>query len=1217
MASVTVEVAQINLQHSRGATANFCRLASVLQTNIALIHEPWLFKDQVRGLGGLKGSLYYCRIGKPRACIWAGNGITSFPLPQLTCSDLVAISVQYRVGGRYKKAIFASAYLPYDPRVMPPTPELRRVINYCSNNNLDLIVGCDANSHHTVWGSTDINNRGVALLEYLGTTNLIVINQGVAPTFVTANRSEVIDITIASSGIAGKLGQWRVSSEESLSDHRLITFKIEADPPESLPKRNPRRTDWNCFHAQVSASIVVPRTVRTPEGIEQTVEHLNGCLTAAYQTACPTSSVPRTQNPPWWTRELEKLRSAARRKYRRVRHPRATPADWEEYRRSQNKYRKALASAKKKSWHKFVQGVQGPRPIATLYKVLSRDKKSLLGALEIAPGEYTDSEGGTLSHLLEVHFPGSRPNMPERDFPEPASYNDWRIACNIVNYGGVGWAIGTFKPYKSPGPDGVVPAMLQHGGTSVRTCLLLIYRACLALGYVPKAWRQATAIFIPKPGKGNYAQAKSFRPISLTSFCLKGLEKLVERYIRDRILNIYPLHPNQHAYQTGKSTDSALHELVSRVERSMDRKEFALASFLDIAGAFDNVSFRSMEEALVSRNVNRSIVLWIKKLLSSRRVTATLGGVTREIIVAKGCPQGGVLSPLLWNLVVDDILVLLNGQGTFAQGYADDICLVLTGSCLSTVSNLMQTALDKVDNWCQAKQLRLQPNKTELILFTNRRKLDGFVAPAVAGVELQLANQVKYLGIILDSKLSWQKHGEFVYRKAISCLWQCRQIVGKTHGINPKAARWLYTAIVRPIISYGAVVWWTGLRTQTMKDRLGKIQRLACLLVTGAMNTTPTAALECILNFPPLNIYVQGVALATYHRLRYCGLWGKHYTTHCEIVKYGGRVLMMRLPSDGIVPQVKVFKAYKTVIPLRAGWKRQNSLSLGPICIYTDGSKTNQGVGAGVYISTNSKGLPAGSASYPLGKLATVFQAEVYAILISAQKLLEHNVSNTTIKIFSDSQGAIKALKSHSIRSKLILDCHQALNAAAGMGNNIHLIWVPGHAGIAGNEQADAAARQASSQPFNGPEPVIGISVISANYHVGLWVRNLHEEHWHDYNGCRQTKLFVPSPYNSKQAGNLLKLNRRLLRITVGLLTGHCGLNKHLTNMQISTNKYCQLCEEEEETPEHLLLGCEELSLLRFRLFGAVYPDPVVIAKSSLGTIIKFIKLSGRFANYF
>jgi hypothetical protein len=96
--------------------------------------------------------------------------------------------------------------------------------------------------------------------------------------------------------------------------------------------------------------------------------------------------------------------------------------------------------------------------------------------------------------------------------------------------------------------DGIFPALLQEGREILIPYLIRILRACLAMGFVPAIWRQVKVVFIPKPGRSSYCGPKDFRPISLTSFLLKSMERLVDRYLRDETLALRPLHPNQHDY---------------------------------------------------------------------------------------------------------------------------------------------------------------------------------------------------------------------------------------------------------------------------------------------------------------------------------------------------------------------------------------------------------------------------------------------------------------------------------------------------------------------------------------------------------------------------------------------------------------------------------------------------------------------------------------------
>ena len=129
----------------------------------------------------------------------------------------------------------------------------------------------------------------------------------------------------------------------------------------------------------------------------------------------------------------------------------------------------------------------------------------------------------------------------------------------MVTHRRVEWAIDSFVPYKSPGVDGLFPALLQEGREVVIPYLVRIFCVSLATGYVPSIWQQVKVMFIPKPGRNSYSRPRDYRPISLTSFLLKTMERLVDRYLRDKALALVPLHPNQQAYQAGKSVKTTLH----------------------------------------------------------------------------------------------------------------------------------------------------------------------------------------------------------------------------------------------------------------------------------------------------------------------------------------------------------------------------------------------------------------------------------------------------------------------------------------------------------------------------------------------------------------------------------------------------------------------------------------------------------------------------------
>jgi hypothetical protein len=113
---------------------------------------------------------------------------------------------------------------------------------------------------------------------------------------------------------------------------------------------------------------------------------------------------------------------------------------------------------------------------------------------------------------------------------------------------------------------------------------------------------------------------------------------------------------------------------------------------------------------------------------------------------------------------------------------------------------------------------------------------------------------VKYLRVVLDSRLTWREHVDAKVRKAYTLLWACKRACGVRWGLKLRVVHWLYVSIVRPSITFASLFWWPGCQTARDKQQLSNLQRLACLGITGAMRTTPTNAVETLVCLPPTRI---------------------------------------------------------------------------------------------------------------------------------------------------------------------------------------------------------------------------------------------------------------------------------------------------------------------------------------------------------------------------
>ena len=190
-----------------------------------------------------------------------------------------------------------------------------------------------------------------------------------------------------------------------------------------------------------------------------------------------------------------------------------------------------LRRSKRESWHDFCTNLEKVHESARLYKLLGKSSDAQIGMLRLQNGEWTKTPEEACEYLLNVHFPGCSTDkslrMSNTEFGKQKwiPSTSWNIAPEIVTEDRIKWAFDTMSPYQSPGEDGIFPALLQK---HILHIICQIYRASIACCYTATAWRVARVTFLLKPGKSDYTGPKSFRPISLTSFLLNGLEKLVD-----------------------------------------------------------------------------------------------------------------------------------------------------------------------------------------------------------------------------------------------------------------------------------------------------------------------------------------------------------------------------------------------------------------------------------------------------------------------------------------------------------------------------------------------------------------------------------------------------------------------------------------------------------------------------------------------------------------
>ncbi|KAK2711123.1 hypothetical protein QYM36_012333, partial [Artemia franciscana] len=245
----------------------------------------------------------------------------------------------------------------------------------------------------------------------------------------------------------------------------------------------------------------------------------------------------------------------------------------------------------------------------------------------------------------------------------------------------------------------------------------------------------------------NDGNPASYRPISL----LSNLGKIYERAIANRMIaisNEYSwLSPLQFGFRSGKSTIDASDGIVTTAEENMQKKIFTLCIFFYIKGAFDSAWHPGILKKLKAKSCPDGLLNLIYSYFSDRVVTYK---GEYSYILERSCPQGGILSPLLWSVNINDLLEI-NIPNVKIQAYADDVCAIITSSKISTLESLASRVFSYFRIWSADNKLVFDKSKTEAILFSRKHQLPT-VKLMYDGIEIPVKNKVKYLGVILDRK---------------------------------------------------------------------------------------------------------------------------------------------------------------------------------------------------------------------------------------------------------------------------------------------------------------------------------------------------------------------------------------------------------------------------------------------------------------------------------
>ena len=358
------------------------------------------------------------------------------------------------------------------------------------------------------------------------------------------------------------------------------------------------------------------------------------------------------------------------------------------------------------------------------------------------------------------------------------------------------------------------PELILHVGAALKSCLRDFLSSCLRRLKIPKIWRRALVVAIPKPAKP-VGDPKSYQPVSLLCVPYKIFERLI--YARVESL-IDPLLPKEQAgFWRGKSTVDQVVLLTQNIEDSFEAKKKAGAVFIDLTVAYDTVWHRGLTCKLLRLLPDKHMVKMIMELVRNRSFTLTTGDSKQSRLrrLKSGVPQGSVLAPLLFNLYKYDLPSMISRK--FA--YADDLALLHSSGNWKD----LRLKLSHTKTVTTAFHLNNREAKRELKVYNNSRLLPFCPTPT-------------YLGVKLDRSLTFRHHLVALRKKLSSRVTLLRRLVGSGRGAGAKTLRTATLSLVYSTSEHCAPVWCRSAHTRLIDSVLNDALRI----VTGCLRPTPT-----------------------------------------------------------------------------------------------------------------------------------------------------------------------------------------------------------------------------------------------------------------------------------------------------------------------------------------------------------------------------------------
>ena len=397
--------------------------------------------------------------------------------------------------------------------------------------------------------------------------------------------------------------------------------------------------------------------------------------------------------------------------------------------------------------------------------------------------------------------------------------------------------ICSLQNHKANGVDEVSSEFLKENVVYFSHMLTRFINEALKTGYFPDSLKFAKVKPLYK--NGDSKNVSNYRPISILPVLSKLFEKVIKARLLEHLTANNLIHPGQYGFLKASNTTAAASCLINDIVTGINEKEKTACIFVDVKKAFDCLNFEVLEKKLRELGLRGKALNILKSYMENRKQVVVIGEVkSREEKVLSGAAQGSVLGPLLFLIYINDLLYLrLNSTGRL---FADDAAFVYRASDYLSLHEMMQQDLVSIESFLLSINLEMSIKKTEFMIFksTNSSNTGCFETIKFGCNVICKVAKFKYLGLIIDEKLTWKFHVESI----LSCI---APYVGMLRRIRPfvneKTSMKLYYAYIHSRLTYCLPVWSSCPLEQKM--RLQRLQNKAIKFIKQKPLRTPTSEL--------------------------------------------------------------------------------------------------------------------------------------------------------------------------------------------------------------------------------------------------------------------------------------------------------------------------------------------------------------------------------------